>query len=310
MDSFFQIIQRRVSDPNHLFDYFLCKIGPIIPDKLFLKLRFKLKTGKRLDLDDPKTFNEKLQWLKLYDRQPEYSKMVDKVEAKKYVAGIIGDEHLIPTLAVYDNVEDIDFESLPNQFVLKCTHDSGGIVICHDKNILEINKAIKKLAKSIRTNFFFQNREWPYKNIKPRIIAEQYMSESGSEGLTDFKVHCFNGIPKIILVCRDRFEKNGLTEDFFSCTWEHLDISRPNHKNAEVQIEKPIELDEMLRLSELLSKGIPFVRTDFYSINHKVYFGELTFYPASGMQSFVPEQWDTILGEWLNIPSRVECNLK
>ena len=254
-----------------------------------------------LNLEDPKTFNEKLQWLKLHDRQPVYSKLVDKYEVKKCISDIIGEDHIIPTIGVYDRVEDINFDELPNQFVLKCTHDSGGIVICKDKSLLNREAAIKKLQHGLKKNYYYQNREWPYKNVTPRIIAEQYMNNVGQE-LDDYKVHNFNGEPKVILVCSDRYKESGLAEDFYSCDWEHLDISRPGLRHsAEVQ-KKPAELDEMLELAKKLSAGIPFVRTDFYIINHQVYFGEMTFFPACGMKPFVPREWDYKFGSYITLP--------
>ncbi len=296
-------LHRVLFSKYYLRTILLVKLAPLFPDKKYLELMFPMRTGYKLNLDNPQTFNEKLQWLKLYDRRPEYTQMVDKVEAKKYVATIIGDEHIIPTLAVYDKVEDIDFDALPNQFVLKCTHDSGGIVVCKDKTKLDIKAARAKLKRGLSRNYYYQNREWPYKNVKPRIIAEQYMSNEGGE-LDDYKVHNFNGTPEVILVCRDRYKGTGLTEDFFSRQWEHLDISRPDHPQAVKQPRRPKELEEMLRLSEMLSKDMPFVRTDFYTIDNKVYFGEITFFPSSGMKTFVPEEWDKTFGDWIKLPEK------
>ncbi len=260
--------------------------------------------GYPLDVMNPKTFNEKLQWLKLHDHNPEYTRMVDKYEAKKYVAETIGEQYVIPTLAVYDRVEDIDFASLPDQFVLKCTHDSGGVVICKDKSKFDIEKAKAKLARGLQRNFYCQTREWPYKNVKPRIIAEQYMSsdDGGSGGLTDYKVHNFNGIPKVILVCRDRFKASGLTEDFYTAEWQHIDLKRPDLNNAIYKEPRPAKFEEMLQLSAALAKKTSFVRTDFYCIDDKIYFGEITFFPASGIKPFEPAAWDDKLGEWLKIP--------
>lgn len=272
-------------------------------DRKYLETVFPLRAGYALDLDHPQTFNQKLQWLKLYDHRPEYVEMVDKYEVKKYVASIIGEEHIIPTLGLYEKTEDIDFEALPNQFVLKCTHDSGGIVICKDKSKLNRKAVVRKLSHGLKVNYFIHNREWPYKNVKPRIIAEKYMTNAGEE-IDDYKIHCFNGIPRVILLCRDRYKETGLTEDFYSCEWTHLDISRPNHANATSPSKRPKVLDEMLRLSAMLSKDIPFVRTDFYAINNKVYFGELTFFPASGMRPFIPTEWDYKFGEWLKLSSK------
>lgn len=271
-------------------------------DAFYLKLKYYVNFRRDLNLEKPRTFNEKLQWLKLYNRIPEYTKMVDKVEAKKYVASIIGEDHIIPTLAVYDRAEDIDFDALPNQFVLKCSHDSGGIVICADKSKLDRKAAIRKMSKGLKRNYFYETREWPYRNVKPRILAEKYMSNDREAGLTDYKIHSFNGTPEVILVCKERFGKDGMTEDFYNVQWEHLDISRTSHPNASATGDKPIELEKMLRLSKELSKDMPFVRTDFYIISHKVYFGELTFYPASGMKPFVPESWDYKMGDLLQLP--------
>lgn len=272
-----------------------------IPDCMYLKICYRGEMHKKLNLKEPKTFNEKLQWLKLHDRKPEHTMMVDKYEAKRYVASIIGDEYIIPTLGIWERFEDIDFSTLPNQFVLKCTHDSGGLVICKDKNKLNIDEAKNKIQKCLTRNYFYSGREWPYKNVKPQIIAEKYMTDSeDSQELTDYKIHCFNGVPRVILVCRNRF--GNMTEDFFSENWEHIPVERPNHPNAAVRIEEPDELKQMIDLAEKLSKDIPFVRTDFYTINKKIYFGEMTFFPASGMEAFKPEEYDHIWGEWITLP--------
>jgi hypothetical protein len=276
------------------------RLAPILPDEIYLKVRFRQRVGYWPDLKHPKTFNEKLQWLKLHDKHPEYTKMVDKIEAKKYVASVIGEKNIIPTLGIWNSVDEIDWDSLPNQFVIKVTSDSGGIVVCKDKKKLDIDKAKKKLKKGWGKNYYKYNKEYPYKDLKPRIIAEQYMTNSGQE-LYDYKVHNFNGIPRIILLCRDRYSETGLKEDFYSCDWEHLNISRPDHGNALEVIARPNELDEMLHLSEKLAKGITFVRSDFYIIDNKVYFGELTFFPASGMKPFIPSEWDYKMGEMIKL---------
>ena len=254
-----------------------------------------------MNLDNPKTYNEKLQWLKLYYRNPEYTPMVDKAEAKQYVSSIIGEEHIIPTLAVYDKVEDIDFDSLPNQFVLKCTHDSGGIVICTDKNKLDKKEAIKKLRKGLKKNYYYRNREWPYKNVKPRIIAEQYMSDAEGE-LKDYKFFCFNGVPEFMFIASDRFNKQEDTKfDFFDMDFNHLPFTN-GHPNATKQIEKPAGFEEMKRLAAILSKDMPHVRVDFYDINGKIYFGELTFFHWSGFTPFRPIEWDYKFGEKIILP--------
>ena len=260
--------------------------------------------GYKFDINNPQTFNEKLQWLKLHDRKPEYTTMVDKVAAKEYVANKIGKEYIIPTIGVWDNVSDITWDSLPNAFVLKATGGGGGsgVVVCKNKSELDKQKAVAILKRAQKGSIYRVLREWPYKNVPNRILAEELLSDGG-EDLCDYKVHCFNGMPKVILCCRDRFKKSGLTEDFFDENWEHLDLKRPSHQVSETAIPRPQALEEMLRLSVELSKDIPFLRTDFYTSQGKVFFGELTFYPASGMKPFQPEKWDKILGEWLTIPT-------
>lgn len=275
-----------------------------MPDEKFLSRIFQILMNQELSLEHPKTFNEKLQWLKLYNRKTSYTTMVDKYKVREYIRERLGEKYLIPLLGVWNNPEEIDFDILPNQFVLKCNHNSGlGMSICKDKVLFDFAKAKKDLRRGIRENYYQKNREWPYKDVPRKIIAEQYM-KSDAGGLTDYKIHCFNGEPKLILVCKDRFLETGLTEDFFSVNWEHLDIRRPKHPNASAPIKKPEELDEMLRLAAILSKDIPFLRVDFYIVDHKIYFSELTFYPASGFDKFVPEIWDNILGDWLKLPEK------
>ena len=269
----------------------------------FLCEKYEVIFDEKLDLKDPKRFNAKLQWLKLYDRKPEYITMVDKYLVKDYVAEIIGKKYIIPTIGVWDNAEMIDFNVLPNQFVLKCNHNSGlGMCICRNKENLDFAEVKKNLKKGLKQNYYLTNREWPYKDIKRKIIAEKYMQDE-TEGLIDYKVHNFNGTPQFILVCKDRFKNSGLTEDFYTPEWKHMEVKRPNCSNSKEVIDKPKELDEILELSKKLSKGIPFVRTDFYIINHHVYFSEMTFYPAAGFEKYEPDEWDFILGDYLILPN-------
>ena len=272
---------------------------PVLPDKAYLKIKYKLAMGKSLDLDNPRTFNEKLQWLKLYDRRPEYTRMVDKYEAKKYVAEKIGEEYIIPTLGVWDRFDDIDFDSLPDQFVLKCTHDSGGLVIVKDKSKLDRAAAKKKIEKSLKKNYYYSGREWPYKNVKPRILAEQYMvDESGTE-LKDYKFFAFDGTPKALFIATNRGIDTRF--DFFDMDFNHLPILN-GHANADKEIHKPAGFEEMKVLTAKLSAGIPQLRVDFYDINGRVYFGEMTFFHMSGMTPFEPETWDEVFGEWIQLP--------
>ena len=274
------------------------KLQMLLPDEVFLKLKYRLKTGKRLDLKNPKTFNEKLQWLKLYDRKDVYTTMADKCDVKEYVAKIIGDKHIIPTLGVYDRFEDIDFSELPNQFVIKCTHDSGGLVIVKNKKKLDYNSARRKISKCLMTNYYYHGREWPYKNIKPRVIVERYMKDTSP--IIDYKLFCFNGKPEIILVCSDRFSEEGLKETWFDSDWNRLPITEGGHK-IDKGVRKPKKYNEMKKLAEQLADGMAFVRIDFYEINGRVYFGEITFFPASGLEAFDPEEWDEKLGNLIDL---------
>lgn len=267
-------------------------------DKSFLKLLYWDKFKKSLDFNNPKTFNEKLQWLKLYDRNPLYTQLVDKYLVKDFVASIIGDEHIIPTLGVWEHFDRIDFDSLPEQFVLKCTHDSGGIVIVKDKATFDRKSAKKKIESSLARNFYYLGREWPYKNVKPRIIAENYIEDGVSDELKDFKIMCFGGKVRCSFVCSDRSSKDGLKVTFYDTDWNRMPFIR-HYPSSKESIEKPLHYNEMVQMAEKLAKGIPFVRVDFYEVLGKIYFGELTFYPGSGLEEFIPSEWDGILGEWI-----------
>lgn len=271
-----------------------------VPDKIYLKMKYRREFKQKLNLKNPQTFNEKLQWLKLYNRNPEYTKMVDKYEVRKYIKEKIGEEYLIPLIGVYDKFEDIDFSKLPNQFVLKCNHDSGGLVICKDKSELNIEETRKRINRSLTTNYYYAGREWPYKNVKPRIIIEKYMEESNKSDLKDYKLFCFNGIPKIVLVCSERFSSSNMCETWFDMDWKLIDMTESGHR-VDSTISKPKQLKKMVELSKKLSKNIPFIRVDWYEIGDKLYFGELTFYPASGFEKFEPKEWNKKIGDMLSI---------
>lgn len=276
----------------------------LMPDKLFLQWRYRRAFGKKIDFKNPKTFNEKLQWLKLYDRNPEYTTMVDKYAAKKYVADRIGEEYIIPTLGVWDRFEDIDFDKLPDQFVLKCTHDSGGLVICRDKSKFNISEARTKINNSLKCNFYYTGREWPYKNVKPRIIAEQYMEDATTSELRDYKFFCFDGVVKALFIASERQSKNDETKfDFFDEGFNHLPFTN-GHPNAEIAPAKPICFEQMKQLASQLSVGIPHLRVDFYEVDGRIYFGELTFYHWSGLMPFKPEEWDYKFGSWIALPKK------
>lgn len=277
------------------------KIAHLFSDKLYLKIKYRLAMRKKLNIKNPQAFNEKLQWLKLHDRNPEYTKMVDKYEVRKYIAETIGEDYLIPLLGVWDSPEEIDFDSLPNQFVLKCTHNSGlGMCICKDKSQLDIEKVKQELAKGLKQNYFITSREWPYKNVKPRIIAEQYMVDESGIELKDYKIMCFDGEFKCSFVCSDRYEKGGLRVTFFDRKWNKLPFER-HYPSSKKEIKRPNCYEKMIELAELLSKNMKFVRIDFYEIEGKIYFGEITFFPGSGMEEFTPEEWDYNLGKYITI---------
>ena len=272
-----------------------------LSDEKYLKLMYYCIFNKKLNLENPQTFNEKLHWLKLNNRKDIYTTMVDKVDAKKYVSQIIGEEYIVPNIGVYDKFEDINFETLPNQFVIKCTHDSGGVVVCKNKEELDIEKVKTKINKHLKRNFFYEGREWPYKNIKPRILIEEYIDDNVNEDLNDYKFMCFNGKVKCSFVCTERRSNDGLKVTFFDLDWNKMSFDR-HYPRSEKQIDKPINYDKMIKLSEKLSKDLPFARIDFYEVKGKIYFGEITFFPGNGIEEFEPEKYDYILGSWLILP--------
>lgn len=277
------------------------KIGEHLPDKQFVQLEYYHYLGKYLNLRNPTSFNEKMQWLKLFDRNPRYCEMVDKAAVKDYVARIIGTSYVIPTYGLWEKTEEIDFDSLPEQFVLKVTHDSGGVIICKDKSEFDRSQAIAKLNRSLQRKYYKVHREWPYRDIKPRIIAEQYVEDASSGEMMDYKLMCFNGKVKCSFVCTDRFSEKGLHVTFFDRDWHRMPFER-HYPAAEEKLVKPQTYNEMIDIAEKLTAGIPFARVDLYEANGKVYFGEITFYPGSGYEEFIPEKWDNELGEWIDLP--------
>lgn len=274
-----------------------------MPDDKYLRKGYRAHMGKKLNLENPETFNEKLQWLKLHDRRDEYTVMVDKYAAKEYVGGIIGEEHIIPLLGVWDSFDDIDFDSLPERFVLKCNHDCASFIICKDKSSLDIESARKKLTESLGRSFYLYGREWPYKNVKPRIIAEEYIEGPGGE-LPDYKVLCFGGVPKIIEYHTGR-SRGMHSMLFFDTEWNLTEITNEDKIPSAAEIPgKPAQLEEMLKLSAKLSKGIPHVRVDWFCTEDKLYFGELTFYDGCGWTAFDREEHDLMLGSWIELPEK------
>lgn len=275
-----------------------------VPDKLYLKIIFRIVMGYWFDLKNPKTFNEKLQWLKIYDRQPLYSKLVDKYDVRQYVAEKIGEKHLIPLLGVWNSFDEINFDKLPNQFVLKCTHDSGSVIICTDKKLFDYSLAKKKLVKHLKKNLYWALREWPYKNLKPRIIAEKYMSDGENYVPEDFKVYCVNGEPKYIVVFHNRFNSSKiLMETVYDASLNIQNCSFDEHFVATSEpFPYPEKIKEMFSLAKILCENFAQIRTDFYIIHNQIYFGELTLSTASGLTHFVPNEWDKRMGDMIMLP--------
>ena len=275
------------------------------PPEAFLKKMYKISIGKELNLENPVYYTEKLQWLKLYDHRDIYTTMVDKYEVKRYVADKIGDEYVIPAIGVWERAEDIEFDSLPERFVLKTTHDSGGIVICKDKSNLDIPAARKKLNWLLKREYYYCNREWPYKNVKPRIIAEPYMEDSRSCELRDYKFFTFGGVPKVLYIAQGRGRNAQTVADFFDMEFNHLPFTI-DHDMAEIPPKKPEQFELMKELAAKLSQGTPQLRVDFYEVDGKVYFGEMTFFHCSGFEEFHPVEWNKTFGDWVVLPDRTE----
>lgn len=290
--------------PSHWKEGLLNRLSMLLvhflSDRAYLKFYFWSKMGYKLNIDNPRTFNEKLQWLKINDIHPEYKKMVDKYEAKKYVEKIIGKEYIIPTYGVWDDVDDINWDKLPDQFVVKSTNDSGGVVVCKNKNDLDIHQAIHKLKSLGKRDYTKYNKEYPYKDVPHRFIAEAYIEDESGYELKDYKIFCSYGQPKFLFVATGR-QQNDTRFDFFDTDFNHIDV-RNGHPNADVTPVRPKNFSEMLNVAAKLSEGMPHVRVDLYNCNGKIYFGELTFFHWSGIVPFEPEEWDYKFGEMIKLP--------
>ena len=278
------------------------KLSRLIPDRIYLQIVYFRHFKKFIDFDNPKTFNEKIQWLKLNYRKEEYTNLVDKYRVKQYITKLIGEEYVIPTLGVWKNVDDIDFKSLPEKFVLKCNNDSGGIVICKNKKDFDEVKAKSFLKERLKNNGYWYGREWPYKNVKPCIIAEKYMEDSISKDLKDYKFFCFNGSIEFFDIDIDRFIEH--RSNYYDRNGNFLTFGKtycpPDYTK---KIEMPKNLDKMIELAETISHNTVLSRIDFYEIDGQVYFGEITFYPGSGFSPFTDEKWDYKLGDMIDLPN-------
>lgn len=299
------MLYNKILSSGFIANYLVLKTENLCPyfitDRASLKAHFFFEFHRKLNLNNPKTFNEKLQWMKLYYRNSVMTQMVDKYEAKEYVSQRIGSDYIIPTLGVWDTFDDIDFDSLPNEFVLKTTHDSGNVIVVKNKKNFSTENAKHVLSKSLKTDYYIKGREWPYKNVRRRILAEQYMEDESGE-LRDYKFFCFDGKVKCLYMATDRFKPDEDTKfDFFDEDFNHLPITN-GHPNSDSVFQKPKGFEDMKKIAEKLSMGFSHLRVDLYSINGKIYFGELTFFHESGMLPFVPEEWDYKMGEWLHLP--------
>lgn len=275
-----------------------------LPDKVFLNAAFRARFGRKLDLKNPKAFNEKLQWMKLYNRNPVYTMMVDKYLVRNYVREIIGEEYLIPLLGAWDDPDKIDFDKLPMQFVLKCNHNSGlGMCICKDKNKLDIAKVKNNLRKGLKQDYYLTGREWPYKNVPRKIIAEKYMVDESGYELKDYKYYCFDGKVRIVMINSDRMSSLETKANYFDENYQPLDFVW-GYENAKIPPAKPEKFEEMKSLAEKLSEGIPHVRIDFYQTPQGIFFGEMTFFDGSGFDAIEPIEWDYKIGSWINLPRK------
>lgn len=281
-----------------------------MPDDEYLKKKFEIIMKKQLNLENPITFNEKLQWLKLYNRNPLYTKLVDKYEVKKYVAEQLGEEYIIPTIGVWQSPQDIDFDSLPDKFVLKCNHNSGvGMYICTDKSKMDVDSVKRELERGMKQDYYLSGREWPYKDVPRKIIAEQYMEdENAVEGLTDYKFFCFGGKPKLLYVSQGLQDHATAAISFYDLEGNEMPFHRKDYRPLDSKIILPEKFDEMVKIAEKLAKEVdnPFIRIDLYSICGKIYFSEITFFPCSGMLPFEPEEWDYTFGSWIKLPDKAE----
>lgn len=291
-------LRKILKEPEMAGIYFMVLTARLWPAELYIKIFYYLHLKKWPDLKPPHTFSEKLNWLKLHDRNPLYTKLTDKYAVKDYVSKKIGVDKVVPLLGVWNSFDEIDFDHLPERFVLKCTHDSGGFMICKDKSTFSKVKARSFFNRELRKNYYWNKREWPYKDIQPRIIAEKYLEDGNGDALTDYKFFCFNGEPKMMYISKD--VSADPRTDFFDMDWNYLPFKFKD-PHAEVRPSMPDKLEEMKEIARTLSKGIPHVRVDMYLINNHIFFGEMTFFHLSGFFSVTPDEWDDIIGGWLDL---------
>lgn len=295
-------IIKAIKSPKMAILYLLClKIFRLLPDKLYTKIKFRVSMGKSINFKNIKTFNEKMQWLKLYDRKPFYTTLADKYQVRQYIEDTVGGDYLIPLFGVYNGYDEINFEELPKEFVLKPNHTSGDIFICLDKSKIDHDKLKKEIKRWLKRRYYWVHREWLYKNIKPKILCEKYITDGEGSDLKDYKFMCFNGKAKCIGLCSERNSKGGLKMDFYDMYWNIMPFNIYSEGSGKLT-PKPKNFENMVQLSEKLSAGLTFLRVDLYEVKGKLYFGELTFYPGAGAGKFTPEEYDYVLGSWIDLP--------
>lgn len=301
---FYNAIHSLFFNPKHFAAAILCRMGGFLPDRLYVEWMYDLECGRKLNLDNPKRYNEKLQWIKLYDHNPLYTIMADKYAVKEFVREKVGDEYVAKCLGVWDRPEDINWDELPEQFVLKTNHDSGnnGVFICRDKSKINKRKWVRQINKSLQRNTFLLGREWPYKNIPRRVFAEEYLEDATGE-LRDYKFFCFNGVVKYLFIATERQSGGEVKFNYLDADFNNLGIVQ-HHPMSDKKIEKPRLFEEMKTLAAKLSKGLPEVRVDLYEVNGRIYFGEYTFFHHGGVVPFHPDKWDLIWGENIILPAK------
>lgn len=303
-------LMNAIKHPKDVMLWAFTSCSKLWPNKFYLSRIYRWRTGNKMNWENPRSYNEKCNWMKLYHRNPQYALLADKIEAKKYVESVLGPGNTFPLIAVYDKVEDIDFDKLPNQFVIKANHDSGGLCICKDKSKgiivrgksddhrnLSYDEVRKILKKSLKTNYYWRNREWPYKNIKRRILVEQFMQQSDGSGLNDYKFFCFNGEPKYVWMGTNY---TPMHFDVYSADWTNQHVEW-GYVNAPCDVPPPPGYEQMLEMARKLSKGFPHVRVDFFNIDGKIYVGEFTFYTWAGLTPFKPAEWDQKFGDLIDL---------
>lgn len=283
----------------------LSRLASIIPDKQYISMVYRIRMGKSMNWRNPRSFSEKLQWLKVYYRKPELIRLVDKYEMKSYVEECLGPGYTVPTIGLWNSVDEIDFNALPNRFVIKCTHDSGSNILCKDKSKLDYERVKNKLKICLKNNLYYLSREWPYKNVQPRIIAEEYLEDKTRNSLTEYKLFCFGGTVKMVLICKGVAHTDNRTNDFCGVNLNRLPFTSLLPNSSE-ELEKPACYNELLECAAKLSKGLPQVRVDAYVVGDRIYFGELTLFHNSGLRKYEPDEWDYKIGEWLTLPEVIK----